>query len=396
MSRRRRTEKSCSAIFCCMGSPAGSWKRKWRSTGFPSEKCLCGWVFWRMQSRGGSQREENRKEPEEADFREKGKDFLRDTSLYLYKTMMDGRIVLIGGGTDYRGWVERLSERNERMDARYGKGFLIAAGNRAESWYELYDSYQYAKYMLEQAFLLGQSRVLSMLSIEELERKGENPPAEYFLMLAEVGDAEGIREGVEKFKTWCIRNLLKEADVKTLVLYHLMTIRAEIEKKYGVREGDITEQMEELNRAGQLEHVMELYAEILLKICRRIGQDGSNTVVRRIYYYMEKNYGQEMKLETFARMFHYNANYLGKAFRKEIGDSFNNALDSIRIANAKRLLEETDLKVYQISEQVGYRDIDYFYLKFKKYAGMSPREYKKTLARPSAFGPEDGDRCPEK
>lgn len=58
-----------------------------------------------------------------------------------------------------------------------------------------------------------------------------------------------------------------------------------------------------------------------------------------------------MKLESFARMFNYNANYPDKIFRKEIGDSFNNILDSIRIANAKRLLEETDLKVYQFSEQ---------------------------------------------
>ena len=96
-----------------------------------------------------------------------------------------------------------------------------------------------------------------------------------------------------------------------------------------------------------------------------------------MYYYMERNYEKDLKLETFARMFNYNSNYLGKVFRKEIGDSFNNILDSIRISNAKQLLAETDLKVYQISERVGYSNIDYFYLKFKKYVGMSPKEYKR-------------------
>ena len=40
-------------------------------------------------------------------------------------------------------------------------------------------------------------------------------------------------------------------------------------------------------------------------------------------------------------------------------------------------MEETDLKVYQISEQVGYSSIDYFYMKFKKYVGISPKEYRK-------------------
>lgn len=86
-------------------------------------------------------------------------------------------------------------------------------------------------------------------------------------------------------------------------------------------------------------------------------------------------------MESFAKMFNYNSNYLGKIFRKEMGDSFNNILDTIRIANAKRLLLETDMKVYQISEQVGYSNIDYFYLKFKKYVGISPKEYKKEMEK---------------
>ncbi len=97
---------------------------------------------------------------------------------------------------------------------------------------------------------------------------------------------------------------------------------------------------------------------------------------------MEKNYDKDLKLEGIAKLFNYNSAYLGKRFQKEMGESFNNSLDIIRIANAKRLLEETDLKVYQISEQVGYSSIDYFYVKFKKYVGISPRDYRR-LKEPS-------------
>ncbi len=94
---------------------------------------------------------------------------------------------------------------------------------------------------------------------------------------------------------------------------------------------------------------------------------------------MEKNYDKDLKLETIARNFNYNSAYLGKLFRKEMGESFNNSLDIIRITNARRLLQETNLKVYQISEKVGYGSIDYFYIKFKKYVGISPKEYRKNL-----------------
>lgn len=316
----------------------------------------------------------------------KWEDFCKDSSLALYRVMMEERMALIGQGMDHKTWAKRLSERNERLKAKYGTGFVIAVGNTVGNWYELSYSYKLAKSLLEQEFLLGQGSVLSIAGIEELQKKAENPPAEYFLMLAEMGDLDGIREGVEKFRTYCIRNLAREADVKMQVLYNLMTVKAGIEKKYGSCGGDVAGLLEQLGSVGQLDQVMELYAAILQDICVNIGRDGSDTVIKRMYYYMEKNYGQEMKLESFARMFNYNANYLGKLFRREIGDSFNNILDSIRIANAKRLLEDTDMKVYQISEQVGYKSVDYFYLKFNKYVGVSPREYQREVSEGQKSG----------
>lgn len=108
-----------------------------------------------------------------------------------------------------------------------------------------------------------------------------------------------------------------------------------------------------------------------------IGVGGGGNIIRRVYYYMEKNYHKDLKLENISKNFNYNSAYLGKLFRKEMGETFNNSLDRIRITNARKLLEETDLKVYQISEQVGYSSIDYFYMKFKKYVGISPKEYRK-------------------
>jgi len=91
---------------------------------------------------------------------------------------------------------------------------------------------------------------------------------------------------------------------------------------------------------------------------------------------MEKNYDSDLKLDRIAKVFNYNKTYLGKVIRKQLGDSFNNLLDKIRINKAKEMLRQTNLKVYQISEKVGYGTLDYFYVKFKKYVGMSPTKYR--------------------
>ncbi len=316
---------------------------------------------------------------ESGEFQEKVQYFLQEEGLYNEKMVMDNQIVLVSSGMDYKVWVELLSCRNARLRKKFGEGLLIAVGHNVNQWYDLCYSYEFAQFMLEQDFLFGHYDVLSINTIEEQQKNAECPSTEQFIMLIEVGDLDGIRECVEKFGTYCKKNLMKEMDIKIQMMYNLMMIRNSIEKKYNQLTGQITEQMEEMNRSEKLDLLMDLYCCTLQDMCRQIGSDDSATVIKRMYYYMEKNYMQDLKVEGFAKMFNYNSNYLGKIFRKEMGDSFNNILDTIRIVNAKRLLLESDMKVYQISEQVGYSNIDYFYLKFKKYVGISPKEYKKEM-----------------
>jgi two-component system response regulator YesN len=98
--------------------------------------------------------------------------------------------------------------------------------------------------------------------------------------------------------------------------------------------------------------------------------------MKRILNYIHKNYNKELKLELLAEIFNYNSAYLGKMFKNYTGESFNVYLDKVRIYKAKEMLLNNDLKVYQVSEKVGFSNIDYFYSKFKKYVGTSPKEFR--------------------
>jgi len=154
-----------------------------------------------------------------------------------------------------------------------------------------------------------------------------------------------------------------------------------LEKRYELNKDTIQSYKiftEGIKGAYSLNGLMELVLSFCLEAAERLSLSLAENVAKRMVAYMEKNYAQDLKLEGMAKLFNYNSAYLGKIFKKEIGENFNNILDSIRIKNAKRLLQETDLKVYQISEQVGYGNIDYFYSKFKKYVGISPKEFKQS------------------
>ena len=60
-----------------------------------------------------------------------------------------------------------------------------------------------------------------------------------------------------------------------------------------------------------------------------------------------------------------------------MGISFDSYLDQVRINQAIHLLDHTDMKVYEISAKVGYKNVDYFHQKFKKRMNISPAEYRK-------------------
>ena len=79
-------------------------------------------------------------------------------------------------------------------------------------------------------------------------------------------------------------------------------------------------------------------------------------------------------------MYGYHSYELGKILSEKVGKSFNIYLDEVRIKHAKDLLLADKLKVYQIAEYVGYKNVDYFHKKFKKYVGESPAEYRKKKA----------------
>ena len=91
---------------------------------------------------------------------------------------------------------------------------------------------------------------------------------------------------------------------------------------------------------------------------------------------INRNYFENLKLETLADVFNYNSAYLGKLFKNVTGEYFNTYVDKVRIEKAKQLLDQ-GMKVYQVAEKVGYTNVDYFHSKFRKYVGTSPSAHRK-------------------
>ena len=106
---------------------------------------------------------------------------------------------------------------------------------------------------------------------------------------------------------------------------------------------------------------------------------GKMQIVAQVQEYIRSHLSEKLTLADVAAVFNFSPNYLSQLFGKYGDSGFVEYITETRIAAAKEMLEQGDLKVYEIAEKLGYDSSFYFSKVFKKVTGLSPREYQQSL-----------------
>lgn len=102
-------------------------------------------------------------------------------------------------------------------------------------------------------------------------------------------------------------------------------------------------------------------------------------VVKEVQEYINRNFNQEISLADISEKFFINPYYFSQLFKKKTGETYQNYLTGVRMDRAKKLLQETDLKIYEICEMVGYMDVNHFNRVFERREGIKPSNYRKNI-----------------
>jgi two-component system response regulator YesN len=102
-------------------------------------------------------------------------------------------------------------------------------------------------------------------------------------------------------------------------------------------------------------------------------------IVEAATEYINQHFSEDLTVFTLAEQFHVARNYFSRLFKKEMGEGCNEYITRKRIEKAKQFLADSRIKTYEIAEQIGYHDTNYFSLAFKKNTGLSPKEFRDKL-----------------
>lgn len=85
------------------------------------------------------------------------------------------------------------------------------------------------------------------------------------------------------------------------------------------------------------------------------------------------------KVTNYANLLHLSPNHLNKIIKAETGKPASEIINQICVLEAKVLLVQTQLDISEIATELGFEDISYFSRFFRRYAGVSPREYRQMI-----------------
>ncbi|WP_231686988.1 AraC family transcriptional regulator [Bacillus sp. JCM 19034] len=174
----------------------------------------------------------------------------------------------------------------------------------------------------------------------------------------------------------------KEINIKPCIIQLFGSIQHEILHS-GIHPYDIFQgknMYEEVNRIGHPEQMVQwLTYDVISPFIKALEGKVNiemKQLVEEVCSYIKSRYMEDISLESCAEEVNTNPYTLSKAFKKVIGVNFIDYVTKLRIEKAKELLLNTNMKINDIAEEVGYRH-SYFNRIFKKHIGIPPSQYRK-------------------
>lgn len=115
------------------------------------------------------------------------------------------------------------------------------------------------------------------------------------------------------------------------------------------------------------------------KDAEKASDTAGNFIIHNAEKYIEAHYAEKLTLTDVADHVYVSQWHLSKLISKHTGQNFSDLLNGVRIRKAKELLADSSLRIWEVSEMVGFSDVTHFSRIFKKIENCSANEYRNEL-----------------
>ena len=305
----------------------------------------------------------------------------------------NNRLVCIVKGNDVSELEENtfhIAETIEHIVTKDQKCVVYTTiGRTVEKLSELSLSYSDAKKILEVTNFGSKSVIISSEDIDvdniELLNLKENNPLVERLKYAGKSDISAI---IEESLSLIRSNPSQSKVFSSYLLVDLIFAVSQLVESFG---GNLKEEKPQMIQRSFIDSAVNDEESFVTKIQDILNftldyRDSKMTsrygsIILKAKEYIDKNYAnQNTTLTSVADYVCLIPNHFSTIFSQECNTTFIEYSTNVRIENARQLIKNTDMKGYDIAYQCGFSDPHYFSYIFKKNTGLTPREYKASIA----------------
>ncbi|MFO7636621.1 MAG: response regulator [Clostridia bacterium] len=180
-----------------------------------------------------------------------------------------------------------------------------------------------------------------------------------------------------------VRNDIQQKErVVFLLAFFLIKILYNLDihdQKYYGKENDLFMSLNAMTSIEDIRKSILEFFEDTLAIMEKKMKSKNGFLVNNALKSIRDNIYEDVSLVSVAEKLQIHPNYLSKIFKAETGQSFTEHVIKYKMNEAKKLLKDSQLKIYEIADRLSYKDVAHFTRLFKKYFGVSPSEYRQLL-----------------
>ena len=125
----------------------------------------------------------------------------------------------------------------------------------------------------------------------------------------------------------------------------------------------------------------DILNDTLSRALADVVKESSEDPIAQIGTYIEQHFAEELSLQGMSERFYLSREYISRRFKQQYGVNLSEYVLTIRMNEAKRLLETSRQRIYEVAQAVGFSDDKYFRKVFKKQVGVTPNEFREQVQR---------------
>lgn len=130
---------------------------------------------------------------------------------------------------------------------------------------------------------------------------------------------------------------------------------------------------------NKIQDLMMEFIERNIELISENNERSIGIVTDNVIKYIDEHFSEEITLKKLSEVVYMNPAYLSRLFKEKTGENFIDYLTKVRIERAKAYLQDLSLRIYDVTELVGYESRRHFRKIFKDTTGLTPKEYRNKI-----------------